>query len=1110
MERYVCVHGHFYQPPRENPWLEAIELQDSAYPYHDWNERIAAECYSPNGYSRILDGEGRIERIVNNYSRISFNFGPTLLAWMEDGNPDAYRAVLAADRESQELFSGHGSAMAQGYNHIIMPLANRRDKYTQVIWGIRDFEHRFGRGPEGMWLPEAAVDLETLDILAEMGIRFTLLSPHQASRVRKLGGRGWKDVSGGRIDPSRAYRLRLPSGRFIDLFFYDGPISQAVAFEGLLSDGESFANRLLSGFSQDRSWDQLVHIATDGESYGHHHKQGEMALSYALHHIESNKLARLTNYGEYLEKHPPVHEVEILENSAWSCSHGVGRWKEDCGCNSGGYPDWNQAWRAPLREALDWLRDRVAPLYEERAAELLKDPWLARDDYISVILDRSPDSRDRFIARYAVRELSSEERVTLWKLMEAQRHAMLMYTSCGWFFDEISGIETMQVIQYAGRVIQISEEVLGGGLEGPFLEWLGKAKSNLPAHGDGAQIYEKWVEPAVVDLPKVVAHWAVSSLFEDYSENTRIYSYTVDREDYQSLVAGEAKMAVGRIRIKSEITENAGSYSFGVLHFGGHNLNGGVRASRGEEEYRALLKEATDTFARADIPEGLRLLDRNFEGPTFSLKSIFKDEQRKVVNSILASTLDEAEAVYRQVYEHRAPLMRFLADLRFPLPKALYTAAEQVVGADLRRAFEQDELDLDRIAGLLDETGRWQFSLDQSGLGYTLRLTLERLAERLRANPSDLELLRSLDAGVQMARSLPFHVELFRVQNSYYEMLQTVNADFWGGGADSDEAAREWLDSFVALGEKLWVRVAELKANPIRAAPALVAMAEKIASQRRIPSATYRLQFNKEFTFRQALEIVPYLHALGISDLYASPVLMARPGSGHGYDICDHQRLNPELGTAEEFDALSRALKDRGMGMVLDVVPNHMGIGHPCNRWWMDVLENGPSSIYASYFDIHWHSSTEDLRDKVLLPILEDQYGAVLESGKLRLAYEDGAFFLYHYDTKLPVSPSSYAMILGHQLDSLVRALGADQGDVRELQSILTALGYLPAVGEREPERKAERNREKEVIKRRIAGLYGSSHAVQTAVDATVQLFNGSPADRNSFDRLDALLDAQP
>ncbi|HMQ31312.1 MAG TPA: DUF3536 domain-containing protein, partial [Chloroflexaceae bacterium] len=386
-ERYICIHGHFYQPPRENPWLDTIEQQDSAYPYHDWNGRITAECYEQNAASRILDGGDRIVRIVNNYSRISFNFGPTLLSWLEQHAPAVYQAILDADAASMRLF-GRGSAMAQCYNHIIMPLASRRDKLTQVVWGVRDFERRFGRRPEGMWLPETAVDLETLAIMADQGIAFTVLEPHQASHCKALGEMVWADVRGGRIDPTRPYWVRLPGERSIAVFFYDGPVSRAVAFERLLVDGATFANRIAGTFGEHRRWPQLANIATDGETYGHHHRHGDMALAFALQYIEERGLARLTNYASYLAAHPPTHEAQIVENTAWSCVHGVGRWSLDCGCNSGGSPGWRQTWRAPLRAALDWLRDALAPRFEGVGRRLLHDPWAPPDEYVELVLDR--------------------------------------------------------------------------------------------------------------------------------------------------------------------------------------------------------------------------------------------------------------------------------------------------------------------------------------------------------------------------------------------------------------------------------------------------------------------------------------------------------------------------------------------------------------------------------------------------------------------------------------------------------------------------------------------------------------------------------------------------
>jgi alpha-amylase/alpha-mannosidase (GH57 family) len=580
MKRYVCIHGHFYQPPRENAWLETIEQQDSAYPYHDWNERITAEAYGPNAEARILDERDRIIRIVNNYARISYNFGPTLLSWLREHARDTYDAVLEADRESIARF-GRGSALAQAYNHLIMPLANDRDRRTQVIWGIRDFEWRFERKPEGMWLPETAVDTATLEDLAAQGIRFTILAPNQAAAVRPIGARDWQDVRQTGLDSRRSYLCTLPSGAEIVLFFYDGTTSRAVAFEGLLRNGEHFAQRILAlnDGTQDVS---LAHIATDGETYGHHHSHGEMALAYALHHIEERELATLTNYAAFLEKHPPRWEAVIEENTSWSCAHGIERWRSDCGCHTGGAPGWNQQWRAPLRAALDWLRDEVTPHFERRAGELMHDPWAARDDYIDVVLDRRRNTIP-FIARHARGAPGNTDVTTLLELMELERHTMLMYTSCGWFFNEISGIETVQVLQYAGRVVQLAEKLFDARFEKGLLDRLEDARSNLPDAGNARRIYEQQVVPARVDLLNVAAHYAVSSLFDETRKEMSIYSYQVELEHGDRRQSGETVLLVGRARVTSGITQESDVVTFAVLHFGNHNLTGGIRRFAGDE-----------------------------------------------------------------------------------------------------------------------------------------------------------------------------------------------------------------------------------------------------------------------------------------------------------------------------------------------------------------------------------------------------------------------------------------------------------------------------------------------------------------------------------------------
>ncbi len=769
--KYICIHAHFYQPPRENPYLEAVELQDSAYPYHDWNERITSECYAPNAASRILDAQNHIVKVLNNYAHISFNFGPTLLSWMTDRAPRVYAQILEADKESAERFSGHGSAIAQGYNHMILPLANRRDKVTQVKWGIKDFESRFGRRPEGMWLPETAVDIETLEVLAENGIRFTILAPRQAKRARSKQSSRFHDVSDGRIDPARAYIVRLPSKKRINVFFYDGPISQAVAFEGLLSDGKRFADRLMSGFSDAREGPQLVHIATDGESYGHHHRFGEMALSYALDEIEKSNLAKLTNYGEFLEKHPAEDFAEIVDNSSWSCVHGVERWRSDCGCNSGGHA-WNQQWRAPLRAALDWLRDRLAPIFESQLKLYFKDPWAGRDDYIRVILDRSAESRAAFFADHAVHPLEAEDQVTVLKLLEMQRHAMLMFTSCGWFFDEISGIETVQVLHYAGRALRLAEECCGEPIEAEFLQHLANAKSNLPEHEDGARIYEKWVKPAVVDIKRVAGHYAISSLFESYPEKTRIYCYEAKRGRYALDAEGKMRLATGCAQFQSEITTECASFDFSVLHLGDHNVSAGVQAAdRFSEENQKKLVEA---FAQVDTAEVIRMLDQIYGKDIFSLRQLFRDEQRKIASLILNESLNSAAAVYTTVFENQAPLIRFLNGLEIPVPAALKAAAEIALNNQLQHALERPELDAESIHGLLREAATNKITLDVTTLEYKFRKRIEHEATAFAANPSDFDAALRLIKLLDLIPSLPFSVVLWEAQNLVYRPLLTA------------------------------------------------------------------------------------------------------------------------------------------------------------------------------------------------------------------------------------------------------------------------------------------------------------------------------------------------
>jgi len=806
MEKYICIHGHFYQPPRENPWLEDVEIQDSAHPFHDWNERITAECYAPNASSRILGPRERILDIVNNYARISFNFGPTLLSWMAQHKPDDYRLILESDRLSQERFSGHGSALAQVYNHMIMPLANSRDKETQIVWGIRDFEHRFGRKPEGMWLAETAVDLETLDLLAAHGIKFTLLASHQAARVRKIRETKWKDVSGSKVDPRMPYRCMLPSNRSIYLFFYDNPIAHDVAFGGLLNNGELFAQRLMSTFSENGADPgqaaQLVHIATDGETYGHHHRYGDMALAYCLFTLESQKLATLTNYGEFLDKFAVLYEAEIFENSSWSCFHGVERWRSNCGCNCSRIPGGSQAWRGPLREAMDYIRDSLAPRFEQAMAKYVRDPWAARNDYIDVILDRSDAGLERFFSRHAHRTLNSEERVLVLKLMEMQRNAMLMYTSCGWFFDEISGIETLQVMQYAARAMQLAGETLNLSLESGYQEILKQAASNLPEFFNGEQVWKEYVQPTVIDIGKVCAHYAASSLFEDFPEELKMYCFTIRQEAYTREIRGEKKLAVGRVVIRSEITREERDMSFAVLQHEDYNLTGGVRPVNEDDHWLRQHQDILSVFRQGDLERAVQLVGRHYPSPDFSLWLLYKDEQMKVLHFLLDSSVRESDRYFRGVYQRHYPLIQVMNKMHVPLPKLLATTVEYVLNADMTKLLDEEPLDLNRLWKLGTEMKKWSFKRDKGPLGYKASQKILSLMEQLKVSPLALEPLRTLAELMEIFWSLPLELDIWKAQNLYY-YINTQHYDSQMAKAQKDLQVKEWVDLFERLGQSL-------------------------------------------------------------------------------------------------------------------------------------------------------------------------------------------------------------------------------------------------------------------------------------------------------------------
>lgn len=795
--KYICIHGHFYQPPRENAWLEVVELQDSASPFHDWNERINFECYAPNTVARILDPDQSIIKIQNNYSKISFNFGPTLLSWMEQADPKTYESIIRADKISQELFDGHGSAMAQVHAHLILPLANRRDKETQVIWGIRDFEYRFGRKPEGMWLSETAADTETLEVLAEQGLKFTVLAPRQAKAVRQINTEQWHDVNTDTVDTRRPYLVNLPSGKSIAVFFYHGGIAQGVAFEGLLNNGAHFAERFFTAFDANDDV-QLAHIATDGESYGHHHRHGEMALAACLRHIEESGRAELINYAAYLAKFPPEYEAQIHDNSSWSCVHGVERWRSNCGCNSGGRPSWNQEWRKPLRETLNWLRDELIPIYEEKANLYLKDGWDARNDYISVVLDRSKENIDRFIERHAKRPLTKSERTDLLRSMEMQRQSMQMFTSCGWFFDEVSGIETNQILQYANRAIYYADQVKGVNLHNAFLHRLEQIPSNV--FEDGAASYKKNVMPARVDLNRVGMHYAVSSLFEAYPEHLEFFNYIAESEVFHRIEAGNQRLALGRTTVKSRITSSEKHFSFAALYLGQQNIIGNISLELSRDRFDYMAEKMLQAFRSTNLGDVIGLMQSYFGSEKYTIWHLFRDEKRKILKQITDKSLRKVENNLREIYNDNYQLMAGMVQSAIPVPAAYYSAVEFVVNQDLNQFFENGHvLDIREFKRLTHELRKWHIKItDESTVDYTIGERIFRELKKYRKGEIDLDDLKKVLAIIEEIETLPVEIDFWKSQNIFFLILKEVNVE---------NATAEEKNTLRKLGQKLKVKV---------------------------------------------------------------------------------------------------------------------------------------------------------------------------------------------------------------------------------------------------------------------------------------------------------------
>jgi alpha-amylase/alpha-mannosidase (GH57 family) len=829
-DAFVAIHGHFYQPPRENPRLEAIETEEGAYPFHDWNERITFECYRPNAYARIVDGKGKILHVVNNYSYLNFDFGPTLLHWLELKSPTLYQKVIEADREGLTRF-GHGNAMAQAYNHIIMPLANERDKETEILWGMADFEKRFLRRPEAMWLPETAVNYPTLRVLARYGMEYLILSPFQALRVRPIGIKKWSDVSRGRIDPTQPYRcfIRDESGKkrsdqFIDIFFYDGTISREVAFGDLLKDGNALARRFARSYQPSKRRPQLIHIATDGETYGHHRKFGEMALAYALKEGISSQGFEVINYAAFLRRFPPIYEVEIDEGpkgegTSWSCSHGLGRWKEDCGCSIGGKPGWNQKWRKPLREALDLLRDELNTIFEREGERVFRDVWDARNGYIDVILDRSWTTVDRFFDRYGVKGLDREGRIKGLKLLEMERHALLMYTSCGWFFADLAGLETVQVLLYAARAIQLAEELTGQEIEKKFIQLLSNAKSNLREMGNGDQVYQKLVKPRSVTLDKVVNHYAISSLFDDGEREKKIFSYRVERVNYEMVKRDDSLLALGQVKVTPEIIPEPKEFLFGLIFSKKDAFRTWVSECRGRPGFNTLRERGLESIEKGE-EEMVRLFTLIFGSRFFTTRDLFREEREAIFQKMIQRKMGGSQVIFAELFDRAEKTTELLTKKGLEVPDEVRLAAEMTLSDRLLREIGELKRDFEgtvkrgEIDRIMREARDYGFQLR---MGKPTLILSEWLKEKM-------AILQETVAKYQSALPEEEKVKAERVE----EVIKLLSwTEKWGFKLQKEEAQSlmdEMLKEYVGGLEKSWWGNGSEKPFP----PNLILLAEKL------------------------------------------------------------------------------------------------------------------------------------------------------------------------------------------------------------------------------------------------------------------------------------------
>lgn len=807
---YLIIHGHFYQPPREDPWTLSIDFQPSAFPYHDWNQRINRECYAANSASRVLDDTGRIIDIINNYEYISFNFGPTLLSWIKKNDMSTFEKIIEADKKSMEKNNGHGNAIAQVYNHIILPLAKEKDIITEIEWGLRAFEIDFGRKAEGIWLPETAINERVAEILIDYNIKFVILSPYQAEEVYYADRGEWINVSDGSIDPSRPYILEQRNGK-LNIFFYYKEIATKVSFQHLLRNVEFLRSELLK-YKQSLGSSRLIHYATDGEIYGHHEPFGDMCLARLIYENRMRDEFVFTNYANYLEIFPPRDLVRLKKGNeglgtSWSCVHGVDRWRKDCGCTEGSQPGWNQKWRTPLREAFDFIRDKLFEKATEILTPLITDIWKLRNEYINYIYNTSEKERkskgERLLSNYLRKSISDEEKVTVMKFLQALHMELLMYTSCGWFFADISGIETIQNMKYAFYLLNLMEGFFSFDVKERFLEILDKAKSNIENFGNGRQIFENFVVKKFLSLKQILLEYILLKIFNFKTKNGFEYHYY-----YHIEVLDEKEEFRNNIQVKSYVCEledtiigSKEKYLLILINY--------------QHRFYAFIKKYKDEYFLSYIhrlikkikPENIIFELKEWLGDFFTLMDISYDIREKIINLMFEEkmrNLHKYIEISKNEFLNYLGIIELYGELDIRIPEKDRIIIREILNNIVLNELEKIEKieDFSTIIKIFQIAKKAKLKLDYNDILPVIRNYILKIMDDaiLKFNR---QTLMKLEKVIDFTNMAGLEFEKYEIQNLLFSQVKKIKSN-------TEKFDRETVRIFFEIARKFNIGVDEI------------------------------------------------------------------------------------------------------------------------------------------------------------------------------------------------------------------------------------------------------------------------------------------------------------